>query len=219
VEAAATEVRRARRDELGGAARLVPNYLPLDVPRVKAGDVELDAGSVGATVLAQPLHQHLRFGHDLAAPVAGFPAARTAPHPRDVVLRKSPVRQLCSNQETKGGLIHRGAPRGGTGFDMPDSPGSHRQRGTGRRPGCRQTHSVRPAGPRQVGPWSNASRGGLPRDRCHPRPQEPGRKRARPGASITTELGVIAGGGGQSRLHLHRDRHLSADRRLRRQRW
>jgi hypothetical protein len=28
------------------------------------------------------------------------------------------------------------------------------------------------------------------------------------GARITTELGAIAGGGGPSRLHLHRDRHL-----------
>jgi hypothetical protein len=54
VEAAATEVRRARRDELGGAARLVPNYLPLDVPHVKAGDVELDAGSVGPPSLLNP---------------------------------------------------------------------------------------------------------------------------------------------------------------------
>src|SRR6185503_11340385 len=38
VEAAATEVRRGRRDDLGGAAGVVPNYLPLDVPHVKAGD-------------------------------------------------------------------------------------------------------------------------------------------------------------------------------------
>jgi hypothetical protein len=81
---------------IGRTTRLVPEHLALNVPQVEAGDVELDAGAVGAGALAQPLHQHLRFCHNLAAAVARLPAARTA-------------------EEAKGGIVeHLAAARDST---------------------------------------------------------------------------------------------------------
>ena len=127
-----------------------PEYLALNVPQVEAGDVELDAGAVGAGALAQPLHQDLRFCHNLAAAVARLPAARTTPHPGNVVLGKPSIGQLCSNQEAKGGAY--------SSWSTSQRPGIRHARftrvsapsGVSRRPGCRQPHTAGAAGPSQV---------------------------------------------------------------------
>ena len=102
------ELSHAQRDELGGAARVVPDDLALDVPHVKARDVEVDTGASGAGVPAQPLHQHLRLRYDLAAAVARLPVAGTAPHPWNVVMRQTPIGQLVPNQDTKSRVVHGG---------------------------------------------------------------------------------------------------------------
>jgi hypothetical protein len=97
------EVREPRGTKLvQRSARPMPKDLAGRVPHIETGYVELHA----AVLPAQPLHDHLGLGYDLAAAVADLPVARAAPHAGDVVVRETSVGELVLDQEAKGGPIH-----------------------------------------------------------------------------------------------------------------
>ena len=80
--------------------------LPLRVPDLEAPHVKLHTEAAGGG--ADALDDELSPGDDLLAGVTGLAVPRSAPHPRDAVLRQATVRELASDEDTECVVFHGG---------------------------------------------------------------------------------------------------------------